>query len=115
MNRLFKRFWRDKRAEVSATSVILLYSILALGAIVGLVVLRNQMVQELGDIAVGLRNLNQSFSIVWGGDTREFDETSNDGSEFLPNPPDLDGDPPAGIEFVESPTPNTTPGEDDGS
>ncbi len=113
MNRLCKRFWRDQRGEVSATSVILLYAILALGAIVGLVSLRNEMVQELGDIGVALRNLNQSFSVVFNGDTIEYDESDNDGSEFLPNPTDDSNQPPAGIEFTTVPAAGYGNGEDE--
>ena len=40
---LLRQLWRDERGEVSATSVILLYTVLALGAITGLVVMRNQL------------------------------------------------------------------------
>ena len=43
-------------------SLIFITAITALGAVVGLVVLRNQVVQEFGDIAVALDQLDQSFS-----------------------------------------------------
>ncbi len=52
----------DDRGAVSAMSMILLTVLLALGAIVGLTVVRDHIVQEFWDIAVGLDNLDQSFS-----------------------------------------------------
>lgn len=59
---LLKNFWRDERGEVSAMSMLLLTAIVALGAIVGLATLRDQIVQEMGDLAIALENLDQSFS-----------------------------------------------------
>ena len=44
-------------------SVLLLTTILAIGAIVGLTSVRNQIVQEFGDMAVALESLNQSFTM----------------------------------------------------
>ena len=54
--------WRDDRGTASIVSLIFVTAILALGAIVGLAVLRNQVVQEFGDAAVALDQLDQSFS-----------------------------------------------------
>ena len=52
----------DDRGAVSAISMTLLTVLLALGAIVGLTVVRDHIAQEFGDMAVGLDNLDQSFS-----------------------------------------------------
>lgn len=60
------RFWRDQRGEVSMSSVLLLTVILAIGAIVGLTTLRDQLVQEFGDVGVALESLNQSYSSAFG-------------------------------------------------
>ncbi len=104
------RLWRDERGELSALGVILLYTVLCIGAIVGLVALRNQIVQELGDLAVGLRNLDQSFSVVIDGTTYSYTDTET-GSLTDPS-----GSPPAGIDLGVAPSStNDTPGEDDGS
>ena len=62
MKRQLLRLWRDDRGTASIVSLIFVTSILALGAIVGLAVLRNQVVQEFGDVAVALDQLDQSFS-----------------------------------------------------
>jgi hypothetical protein len=55
------RFWRDQVGETSTLSLILIATVLALGATVGLVTLRDQVVQELGDVSVSLERLDQSF------------------------------------------------------
>ncbi len=103
---LWRRLWRDDRGELAALGVILLYTVLCIGAIAGLVVLRNQIVQEFGDLAVSLRNLDQSFSFVICGTTHEYEDTET--GELL----DLSGQSPAGIDIGVAPAnPNTTPGE----
>lgn len=64
---LLKKLWRDTRAEVSLIANILLLTVLALGVSVGLVTLRDQIVQELGDLSVALESLDQSWSVPGGG------------------------------------------------
>ena len=59
---ILKRLWKDERGVVNTTDVILMTTILALGALVGLVSLRNQVVQELTDVATAVGFLNQSYS-----------------------------------------------------
>lgn len=54
--------WRDDRAETSVVSLFLITAIVAMGGLVGLVALRDGIVQQFGDVAVGLDNLSQSFS-----------------------------------------------------
>ena len=53
--------WRDQRGFTSVMSTIMLTTIVAIGAIVGLATLRDQLVQEFGDVATALENLDQSF------------------------------------------------------
>ena len=43
-------------------ALILVITLLALGATVGLTSLRDQLVQEFGDVAQALENIDQSFS-----------------------------------------------------
>ena len=53
--------WRDQRGFTSTLSTILLVTVVAIGAVVGLTTLRDQLVQELGDVATALENLDQSY------------------------------------------------------
>lgn len=105
--KLVVRLWRDERGEVGAASVVLIYAILVLGAIVGLTFLRNAIVQEFGDLSLALRHLNQSFSFSDGVTIHSYNDlqipTASD------DPP---GAPPAGIQFVAPSPGNAAPGED---
>ena len=61
--RLLRKLWHDEHGAISAMSMLLLVILLALGAIVGLTAIRDQIVQELGDISMALENLNQSVGL----------------------------------------------------
>jgi hypothetical protein len=65
----FRRFqaqalvlWGDEGGEASTLSLILICTIIAIGALVGLTTLRDQLVQEFGDLGMAIESLDQSFS-----------------------------------------------------
>ena len=62
------RYWWDERGTVSPMATILLTTILGLGVMVGLVSLRDQMLQQFGDVAVALRHLQQAYHYEVGVD-----------------------------------------------
>lgn len=62
MIQLMRRLWREERGETSSMAVVLITTILAFGALTGLVTVRNQIVQEFGDFALAIENLDQSFT-----------------------------------------------------
>ena len=62
--RKLKQLWRDERGAINSTDIVLITTILIIGSIVGLVCLRNQIVQELGDIATAVGALNQSYTYI---------------------------------------------------
>ncbi len=86
------RFWRDDAGGMSILGVILLYTIVVLGVTVGLITLRNQIVQEFGDVAVALDSLDQS----WQAGEAGYD----DDGPVLTDPVDAE---PAGISVQEDP------------
>ena len=59
---LLKRLWNDETGFVASTELILFTVIVVIGLISGMVMYRDQIVQELGDVASALGNLNQSYS-----------------------------------------------------
>jgi Flp pilus assembly pilin Flp len=61
------RLWSDQNGAIVSSELVLIATILVLGMIVGLAALRDSVVQELGDIAGALGNLNQSYN--FGGVT----------------------------------------------
>lgn len=59
---MLKHLWNDTNGYICTTDLILISAILVIGTMVGLVTLRDQVIQELGDIAVAIGSLNQSYS-----------------------------------------------------
>ena len=95
------RFWRDQRGGISLIGPILLCTIVALGSIVGLVVLRNQIVQEYGDLSVALDSLSQSWAVPGGVEgAGKFTDTPS-----LTPPGDPAGSEPAGLDVRVPPIP----------
>ena len=95
------RLWRDQVGGMSAIGTILLCTIVALGSIVGLVVLRNQIVQEYGDLSVALDSLNQSWAVPGGVEgAGKFTDTPS-----LTPPGDPSGSEPGGLNVRVPPTP----------
>jgi hypothetical protein len=74
LKNIAKTLWGDESGFIVSTDLILISSILVIGLLVGLVSLRDQIVQELGDVSVAVGNLNQSYSfagqtVTFGGFT----------------------------------------------
>jgi len=61
---ILKKLWRDQRGVINTVDLILTTTILVLGMIVGLVMLRNQVVEEFADTATAIGNLNQGYSLT---------------------------------------------------
>lgn len=66
-----RKLWNDEAGFIVSADLILISTILVIGVLVGLVTLRDQVVQELGDLATAVGNLNQSYSFA--GATITFD------------------------------------------
>ena len=78
------RLWNDEAGFIVSAELVLIATILVLGMIVGLVSVRDQVVQELGDIALAIGFINQSYS--FSGITGHTSSTSgsilNDQTDF---------------------------------
>jgi len=57
-----KQLWKDEAAFVVSADLVLVSCILVLGMMVGLVSLRDQVVQELADVGAAIAVLQQSYS-----------------------------------------------------
>ena len=57
-----RKLWSDEAGFIVSAELVLIATILVLGMIVGLVSVRDQVVQELGDIALAFAVVNQSYS-----------------------------------------------------
>jgi Flp pilus assembly pilin Flp len=84
---LLKQLWADEAGAIISAELILVVTILVLGMVVGLTTLRDQVVQELGDVALAIASINQSFS--FSGATGHHSSTA--GSIFIDLLDDCDG------------------------
>lgn len=95
---------RHRRGHEAILGYLLLVVIVAIGSIVGLVNIRDQFVQEYGDLSVGLESLDQSYSINVELDLLGTTIPIVSGGYIDTPLPILDGDgdgtPPGGIMFV---------------
>jgi hypothetical protein len=105
MRTLLLRLWRDEAAFVVSSELVLITTTAVLGTIVGLTTMRDQVVQELGDVAAAFSDVNQSY--YWAPIIGHHASTG--GSGFVDTLDDCDGvgDPPlvepAGIWICDYP------------
>lgn len=97
MSNTFQRFLRDDSGAVQPATYLLIVCLLALAVIPGLTTLRDMVVQEFGDAATALDNLDQTYSFSVGGTMSVFTDTST--------LTDLPNNEPACISVRATPTP----------
>jgi len=56
-----RRLWKDEAGFIVSADWVLVSSILVLGMVVGLTSVRDQIVQELGDVGAAFAVMNQSY------------------------------------------------------
>jgi hypothetical protein len=94
------RLWVDEKGYVFSAELVLVATTLVVGLTVGLVSLRNQVVQELVDVGQSIGSLNQSYSfggigkpgVGWSGGSCYLDVV-----DFCQDPYQVPGTPPGGI------------------
>ncbi len=57
-----RTLWCDDRAFVVSSELVLIATIMVIGMVVGLVTVRDQVVQELADVAAAVSRTEQAFS-----------------------------------------------------
>jgi Flp pilus assembly pilin Flp len=92
----FLCFWEDETGVISVGQALLMLTVVVIGMIAGLATVRDQLVQEFGDMAVALESLDQSYSMTINGVTTEFIDSTT-----LADPAD---DEPACIDIEEPAT-----------
>lgn len=109
--RMLQRFWKDEAGFVVSTELVLIATILVIAMVVGLATVRNHVVQELGDVALAVGNLNQSLK--WTGIQGRQGSSGASGSVFVDQTDfcdgatgeDTSGQAPAGISVQVNATP----------
>lgn len=98
MRRLMMADWwklvRDEHGSVASAEILLITTILGLGAISGLTTFRDQVTMELADAATAFARINQSYSLgaISGVGFSFAGSTFTDTLDFCQNnPPDTPG------------------------
>jgi Flp pilus assembly pilin Flp len=87
--------WSDTRGTSSVVSLILLTTIVTVGVVAGMVTLRDQIVQQFGDVSVALESLDQSYSFSIVTPNSTVSSQYADQSSGLTDP---NGQEPAGLD-----------------
>jgi hypothetical protein len=59
---MLRKLWNDDAGFIISAELVLVATILVIGMIVGLVMVRNQVVQELADVALAIGSISQSYA-----------------------------------------------------
>lgn len=73
-----KKLWSDEAGFIVSAELVLIATIMVIGLIVGLATVRDQVIQELADVAAAISNINQSYS--WSAVTGHTSSVA--GSQF---------------------------------
>lgn len=57
-----RQLWSDERGFIVSSELILIATVLVIGLLAGLTTIRDQVVQELADVADAISEINQSYS-----------------------------------------------------
>ena len=81
---MFRKLWNDEAGFIVSAELVLIATILVIGMIVGLVTIRDQVVQELADVAGAISQINQSYSFsgVTGHTSRTMGSRFQDNADF---------------------------------
>ena len=95
MRQLMYRLWKDDCGALIATEWVFVVTILVLGSITGLVMVRQAVLAELQDVANAIMALDQSYSFssqsncessTAGSAFTDFTENISDGGDIALNP-----------------------------
>lgn len=109
--KVLTQLWRDDSGFIISAELVLVATILVIGMIVGLATLRDQVVQELGDVGAAISQIVQSYS--WSGITGHTSSVAGsfqvDTTDFCDESPvDPAGGPPACISVTVGSTSEST-------
>jgi hypothetical protein len=85
---MLRRLWTDDAGFVVSAELVLVATILVIGMLVGLVSVRDQVIQELADFAAAITQMNQSYSFsgITGHTSSNAGSVFNDEADFCQGP-----------------------------
>ncbi len=101
--KVLTQLWRDDLGFIISAELVLIATILVIGMIVGLVSLRDQVVQELGDVGAAFSQLVQSYSFsgITGHTSSTAGSAFADFADACDDPAEEGGLPPLCISVSE--------------
>jgi hypothetical protein len=101
--KVLTQLWREDLGFIISAELVLIATILVIGMIVGLVSLRDQVVQELGDVGAAFSQLVQSYSFsgITGHTSSTAGSAFEDFTDLCDDPPDEAGNAPLCISVSE--------------
>lgn len=114
---MLRKLWKDEAGFVISAELVLVATLLVIGLVVGLTELRNQVVEELADVAMAIGYVSQGYE-VYGTLKTSVAQTDgfgyDDRRDFCQTIQTSAGTEPAGISVREAPaiSLNSTHGED---
>jgi hypothetical protein len=88
--RLLQRLWIDQDGFVITSELLLIVTILVIGLIVGMVAVRDAVVQELGDVAAAIGALDQSYQYNGTTSACATQGAFTSGGQFVDQPDQCD-------------------------
>ena len=103
--KLLRQIWKDEAGFVVSTELVLVATILVIGMVVGLATVRDAVVQELGDVALAIGSINQSFSYsgVTGCNSGSAGSDFADLTDACSATADVAGDEPPPLDITVTP------------
>jgi Flp pilus assembly pilin Flp len=102
---MMRNLWKDEAGFIVSAELVLVATIVVIGMIVGLTLVRNQVVQELADVAMAIGSISQSFCFAGISAVKPGGSIAwTDGSCYIDlvdfcQSPQTPGNPPAGIQI----------------
>ncbi len=103
---MMRNLWNDEGGFIISAELVLVATIVVIGMVVGLCLVRNQVVQELADVALAIGSISQSYcfsgiACVKPGGTIAWTDSSCyiDLVDFCQTPAQTPGNPPSGIQI----------------
>ena len=93
--RMWKGLWNDEAGFIVSSELILIATVVVVGLVVGLATLRDNIVNELADVADALSEVTQSFSFsgVTGHSASSSGTVFADAADFCESAAGTDQDP----------------------
>lgn len=113
---MLRKLWNDEAGSIVSAEVVLVATILVVGAVTGLTSVRDAVVTELADVGKAIANVDQSFTVtdVLSHSSATASFGYSDGLDFCDTPGTGAAGPPARC-LVVTPAAAIGPGGDDGS